>query len=420
MKQHAKRYALLVLLQGACLALGLWLEHRFVLFAEHPDATASALAANGPATGGAPQGAPQESDEKTIASRELSVAVIRTMAFVWIAALQAVVAYLVLTPAHEETRRKETRSAHVSLERYNDLLRTRDAVIFGLAKLAESRDADTGNHLERISLYSTRLASALRPNPHYRGQITPQFVELIGISSSLHDIGKVALADSILLKPGTLEKHERLMMQLHALIGGNCVKDIESRLGRSNFLQMAREIAFGHHERWDGTGYPRGLAGEEIPLAARIVAIADVYDALSTKRVYKEALPHRQCVQMIKDGAGTHFDPTIVSAFLQIEPEFHNIAREYAELSVACSTSSTSANGGLDFATTVDRTLDDGLATAMDLLDQCTGDPVVPSGLCHPDTDAPASFSGRPQQVPKIASPEQSSLNSTTELEHAS
>ncbi len=196
-----------------------------------------------------------------------------------------------------------------SLQRYGDLLRTRDAVIFGLAKLAESRDPDTGNHLERIAVYSTRLATVLRRNPRYRRHLTPAFVKLIGISSALHDIGKVGIEDSILLKPGQFEEQERLVMHMHAAIGGKCIREIESRLGRSNFLQMAREIAFCHHERWDGRGYPDGLAGEEIPLAARIVAVADVYDALATKRVYKAAFPHGKCVEMIRAEAGKQFDP---------------------------------------------------------------------------------------------------------------
>ena len=215
----------------------------------------------------------------------------------------------------------------VSLQRYSDLLRTRDAVIFGLAKLAESRDPDTGNHLERIAVYSTRLATALRRNPRYRRQLTSAFVKLIGISSALHDIGKVGIEDSILLKPGQFEEQERLVMQMHAVIGGKCIREIESQLGRSNFLQMAREIAFCHHERWDGSGYPKGLAGEEIPLAARIVAVADVYDALATRRVYKAAFPHRKCVEMIRAEAGKQFDPAVVDAFLEVEAEFRAIAQ---------------------------------------------------------------------------------------------
>ena len=149
----------------------------------------------------------------------------------------------------------------------------------------------------------------------------------------LHDIGKVGIRDSILLKPGKLERQERPLMELHATIGGKCIRDIESRLGKSNFLKMAREIAFNHHERWDGSGYPKGLCGDEIPLAARIVAIADVYDALSTKRVYRAALSHEQCVEFIRREAGRQFDPALVEIFLTLEAEFRNIAENCRDAS---------------------------------------------------------------------------------------
>jgi putative two-component system response regulator len=228
---------------------------------------------------------------------------------------------------------KQQQSDGESLQRTQDLVRTRDAVIFGLAKLAESRDPDTGQHLERISHYSTRLASALRRHPRYRDAVTPAFVRLIGISSALHDIGKVGVEDAILLKPDKLTADERARMQEHTLAAGECLKEIERRLAASNFLQMAREIALYHHEWWNGSGYPARLAGEQIPLAARIVAIADVYDALSVRRVYKEALSHRTCVAMIQAEAGTHFDPHLVEVFLQIEPQFQEIARQFADSS---------------------------------------------------------------------------------------
>ena len=130
---------------------------------------------------------------------------------------------------------------------------------------------------------------------------------MIGISSALHDIGKVALEDSVLLKPGELTSSERFKMQLHVEVGAESIREIERRLGTSNFLEMAREIANSHHERWDGAGYPTGLAGENIPLAARIVAIADVYDALSARRVYKEPFPHSECVEIIRREAGRQF-----------------------------------------------------------------------------------------------------------------
>lgn len=331
MKRSSRSFSVMVLAQAACLALGLWLEVRF----------ARSTVENTPAQG--PGVRQSETNLVTVDSEqpggvgdsggvaEPPTTAIRLMAFVWIAALQAVVAYLILSRVQAETTRTQLSSATESLRRHNDLLRTRDAVIFGLARLTESRDPETGNHLDRIALYSTRLAAALRRNPRYRQQISPAFVKLIGISSALHDIGKVGIQDSILLKPGKLEEQERVVMQLHPGIGGKCVREIELRLGSSNFLQMAREIAFYHHECWDGTGYSQGLAGESIPLAARIVALADVYDALSTKRVYKEAYPHEKCVEIIKKAAGTQFDPAIVEAFLGIQSAFRGIARRCAD-----------------------------------------------------------------------------------------
>jgi HD-GYP domain-containing protein (c-di-GMP phosphodiesterase class II) len=141
----------------------------------------------------------------------------------------------------------------------------------------------------------------------------------------------VGIESSILTKPGELNVEERLQMQLHSNVGGDCIRNIERRLGSSNFLRMAREIAMCHHERWDGTGYPDGLAGEEIPLAARIVAVADVYDALATKRVYKPASPHEKCVAIIREGAGRQFDPDIVEVFLKIESQFREIVRQFPD-----------------------------------------------------------------------------------------
>ena len=198
-----------------------------------------------------------------------------------------------------------------------------------MAKLADSRDPETGDHLERISTYSTALASCLRRNPKFRDQVTPSFVRIIGISSALHDIGKVGIEDSILKKAGSLTEGERQRMQLHTAIGGECLAEIEQRLGSSNFLQMAREIALAHHERWDGAGYPDGLSGKDIPLSARIVAITDVYDALSCKRVYKRAMAHSECVAIICSQSGKHFDPDIVEAWLSIESRFCEIALQY-------------------------------------------------------------------------------------------
>jgi HD-GYP domain-containing protein (c-di-GMP phosphodiesterase class II) len=261
-----------------------------------------------------------------LAALPLAIAI----AFLWTWVLSSVATFLFSARLTSEEMNRKTQSEHDALRSAQDLLRTRDAVIFGLAKLAESRDPETGHHLERISLYSTRLANALRLLPQYHREVTPGFIRLLGISSVLHDIGKVGLEDTVLLKPGRLNTEERKKMQEHTLVAGACLKEIEQRLGASNFLQTAREIALHHHERWDGNGYPAGLAGEAIPLAARIVTVADVYDALSSKRVYKEAFPHDECVRLIREGAGTQFDPQLVEVFLSIEADFAAIGRKFA------------------------------------------------------------------------------------------
>ncbi|MBN2476342.1 MAG: HD domain-containing protein [Pirellulales bacterium] len=252
------------------------------------------------------------------------------MTWIWTSSLLLIPVYLIVTRFYDQVTSERARAETASLRSMHALVRTRDAVIFGLAKLAESRDDTTGHHLERICTYAQRLALGMRHHPKYAGEVTAEFIDLIGISSALHDIGKVGIEDSILLKPGQLTSRQRERMKEHTVIGGSCLQEIERHLGSSNFLQMAREIAWSHHERWDGMGYPCGLSREEIPLAARIVAVADVYDALSTRRSYKEAMPHRECVLIIRDGAGTQFDPDLVEAFLKIEDVFCEIARQYA------------------------------------------------------------------------------------------
>jgi len=252
------------------------------------------------------------------------------LTLLWTCAMLSIGVYLILARYHDQLTQQRAQKFTGTLRRAQELVRTRDAVIFGLAKLADSRDPETGDHLERISAYSTTLASALRHHPRYGKQVTPTFIRLIGISSALHDIGKVGVADRILLKPGPLSATERKLMQTHCRIGGDCLAEIEQRLGSTNFLQMAREIALHHHERWDGTGYPAGLAGDEIPLSARIVAIADVYDALSSKRVYKERVPHEECAEILRAGAGAHFDPDLIEVWKSIEPKFIEIQAQYA------------------------------------------------------------------------------------------
>jgi putative two-component system response regulator len=252
------------------------------------------------------------------------------LAYLWIVGLQGGVAWLVMSRMHGEQDRLHTQSQEESLLRAREVLRTRDAVIFGLAKLAESRDPDTGHHLERIALYSTRLAAAMRRHPKFRHVITRSFVNSIGIGSALHDIGKVGVEDAVLLKPGPLTSDEYRRIQQHTVLGGECIRQIQRRVGDPMFLELSREIAMHHHEKWDGSGYPQGLAGEEIPLAARIVAIADVYDALSVRRVYKDPYPHEVCVEKIRKDAGRHFDPDLVEVFLAIQHQFEEIAARFA------------------------------------------------------------------------------------------
>jgi HD-GYP domain-containing protein (c-di-GMP phosphodiesterase class II) len=201
-------------------------------------------------------------------------------------------------------------------------LSKRNALIFGLAKLADYRDTDTGAHLERIGLYARVIADSLSTK---YDEIDMKWIDRIVLASSLHDIGKVGIPDSILLKPGRLTTEEREIMEKHALIGADTLLAIRSKLGADEFIDMGIEIALQHHEKWDGTGYPFGLRGDEISLAARIVAIADFYDAVTSKRVYKDAMSHTEVSELIKNLHSTHFAPDVADAFFENEAEFNAI-----------------------------------------------------------------------------------------------
>ncbi len=202
---------------------------------------------------------------------------------------------------------------------------TRDDAIVAMAKLAESRDSSTGRHVERVRLYSRELAQAMWEMGFYFGQINGTFVELIYRTAALHDLGKVAIPDSILLKPGKLTDIEFNSMKRHTLIGAETLASVVTESNRCKFLQMGREIALSHHERWDGKGYPSNLSGERIPLSARIVSVADVYDALTSARSYKQAYPHDEALRMIIEASGTQFDPLVVEAFAAIESTVNRI-----------------------------------------------------------------------------------------------
>ncbi len=214
------------------------------------------------------------------------------------------------------------------LESYRKVYEARSATILGLAKLAEYRDEGTGTHLERIREYARILAVQLSSNPKFNGRIDQQYIDDIYQSSILHDIGKVGTPDALLLKPGELTKEEFNIIKRHTLMGGNALEAIESQIEGKSFLAMGKEIAYNHHEKWDGSGYPRGLKGEAIPLSARIIAVADVYDALTTKRFYKEAYSHGTAKNMIIRLKGEHFDPQIVNAFAATAAKFNRVRKQ--------------------------------------------------------------------------------------------
>jgi putative two-component system response regulator len=209
-------------------------------------------------------------------------------------------------------------------------LETREMVIFALARLAESRDPETGHHLERVQRYSRVLAQQLALNERLRGQIDAEFIRLVYLTSPLHDIGKVGIPDAVLLKPGRLSDEEFEIMKMHTLLGAQTLDAALEKYPEARFLKMARAIAAHHHERYDGSGYPMKLAGEDIPLCARIVSLADVYDALTSKRVYKAAFSHTVARNIIVKDSGTHFDPDVVEAFLQQEETFRRIQTEFS------------------------------------------------------------------------------------------
>ena len=204
-------------------------------------------------------------------------------------------------------------------ERTAQLVRTQQVAVFTLAKLAESRDTETGAHLERMRLYAREIAEELAGRAEDKETIGPGFVEVLYQSSPLHDIGKVGIPDKILLKPGKLTPEEFEIMKLHSTIGGDTLRAADLEAGQDSFLAMGRDIAYYHHERWDGKGYPKGLWGTIIPLSARIVAVGDVYDALTSKRPYKEPFGHEKSRAIIREGCGTAFDPDVVDAFFARE-----------------------------------------------------------------------------------------------------
>lgn len=217
-------------------------------------------------------------------------------------------------------------------KRTREISAVQDVTILAMASLAETRDNETGNHIRRTQHYVKALAEALRQQPKFATVLDDHTIAMLFKSAPLHDIGKVGIPDRILLKPGRYEPEEFAIMQRHPLLGLQAIEHAEQSLGTSvDFLRVAKEIAYGHHEKWDGSGYPQGLVGEAIPLSARLMALADVYDALISRRVYKEGMPHQQAAGIIGQGRGSHFDPDVVDAFFQIEQTFVAIAQRYLD-----------------------------------------------------------------------------------------
>lgn len=216
-------------------------------------------------------------------------------------------------------------------ERTQELMTTQNVTIQCMATLAETRDNETGGHIRRTQNYVRALAEELKKKEEYGGFLNSRTIDLLHKSAPLHDIGKVGVPDSILLKPGKLTEAEFAEMKKHTIYGRDALAKAEEQLGTNSFLKYAKEIAYSHHEKWDGGGYPEGLKGEMIPLSGRFMALVDVYDALISKRVYKPPFPHSKAVGIIEESANTQFDPDLVDAFRNIREEFRQIALEYAD-----------------------------------------------------------------------------------------
>mgnify|MGYP001412555390 CR=1 FL=1 len=212
-----------------------------------------------------------------------------------------------------------------------DLEQTQSITIMSLAAVTETRDKETGRHILRTVNYMELLANALKNHPRFKASFSGDAIKILVKSSPLHDIGKVGVPDRILLKPGPLTAEEFEEIKKHPTYGRDALSVAEKEMGSNSFLQTARIIAYSHHEKWDGSGYPEGLIGDQIPVAGRLMALADVYDALISERVYKKAFSHQTAVEIIQEGKGKHFDPDVVDAFLKLEQEFNRIAQIYVD-----------------------------------------------------------------------------------------
>ena len=216
-------------------------------------------------------------------------------------------------------------------ERTRELAMVQEATIESMSSLTETRDPGTGEHIRRTQNYIRLLAEYLKNQPRYHTSLDDETIDLLCKSAPLHDIGKVGVSDRILLKPGRLTDQEFEEMKQHTIYGRDTILAAERKLGNTSFLRVAREIVYTHHERWDGSGYPEGLKGEQIPVPGRLMALADSYDALTSNRVYKSRIPHEKAVEIIIEEKGSHFDPEVVDAFLEVRENFRQVAVKYGD-----------------------------------------------------------------------------------------
>ena len=240
--------------------------------------------------------------------------------------------HLELKRARDQLKQQNQILEDKVLERTRQLEELQDVAMVAMGSLAETRDPETGNHIRRTQHYVKLLANRLKDHPRFNHFLTPENVTTLFKSAPLHDIGKVGVPDHILLKPGKLTVEEFEEMKKHTTYGRDAIAAAELTItSADNFLIFAKEIAYSHQEKWDGSGYPEGLSGDNIPISARLMAVADVYDALISRRVYKPPFPHEQAVAIITEGKGAHFDPDMVDAFLDISDQFYEIALKYAD-----------------------------------------------------------------------------------------
>ena len=239
--------------------------------------------------------------------------------------------HLTISHYREQLKQYNQELENIVAKKAEEVYESQIATIFALAKLAENRDNDTGRHLERVQSYAQLLTGEMRKNAKFSNQINDHYEANIYHATPLHDIGKVAIPDNILLKPGKLSPEEFEVIKTHTVIGAETLKSVQSQYPNNSFINLGMEITYTHHENWDGSGYPRGISGNQIPLSGRIMAVADVYDALRMERVYKPSFSHEKSLGILISGAGTQFDPDIIEIFRANNQKFESLSMDFNE-----------------------------------------------------------------------------------------